>query len=82
MLAEQPSVHLAAWGLSKACFERPRNLLAFTTHNQNAIVIQPTVSTPRISRINDPRTSGDIKDLPKSVTNLNLGYCKGLEGRR
>ena len=81
MLAEQPSAHLAAWGLRKACLERPRNRLAFTTHNQNDIVIQPTVSTPRISRNNDPRTSGDIKDLPKSITDLNLAYCSGLKGR-
>ena len=81
MLAEQPCVHLAAWGLRKACFERLRNRLAFTTHNQNDIVIQPTVSTPRISRINDPRTSGDIKDLPKSMKDLNLESCKGLKGR-
>ena len=81
MLAEQPSAHLEAWGLSKACFERPRSRLAFTTHIQNAIVMQPTVSTPRISRNNDPRTSGDIKDLPKSITNLNLYGCRGLEGR-
>ena len=81
MLAEQPFVHLEAWGLRKACLERPRSRLAFTTHNQNDIVIQPTVSTPRISRNNDLRTSGDIKDLPKSITNLNLPFCRGLKGR-
>ena len=39
---------------------------------------------PPLLNTNTPHHSlllGNIKDLPKSITNLNLVYCEMLEGR-